>query len=84
MDMMNTEEYVQMRKEAFANDPENLVITFKSYNRKKGAKGIDEWLPVNHDYACKYIKDWQWVKSKYNLSIGPKEQNIISNSKCKD
>lgn len=74
----------RQQKEAFANDPENLVITFKSYNRKKGAKGIDEWLPVNHEYACKYIKDWQWVKSKYNLSIGPKEQNTISQSKCKD
>jgi hypothetical protein len=46
------------RKETFANDPANLVITNRSYNRKKGAKGIDQWLPVDRDYACKYAKDW--------------------------
>lgn len=70
------------RKEQFANDPENLVITFKPYNRKKGAKGIDQWLPVNKEYACKYITDWQYIKSKYNLSISPKEHQTIVTSKC--
>lgn len=70
------------RKEQFANDPENLVITFKPYNRKKGAKGIDEWLPVNKEYACKYIADWKYIKSKYNLGISPQEYNTIKTSKC--
>ena len=69
------------RKEQFANDPENLVITFKPYNRKKGAKGIDQWLPVNQDYACKYINDWKYIKSKYNLSISPKEHQTIVTAK---
>jgi hypothetical protein len=69
-------------KEKFANDPENLVITNKSYNRKKGAKTIAEWLPVHAEYACKYIKDWVRLKKKYHLSLSHSEQNTISQAKC--
>ena len=64
-------------KEEFANDPENLVITNKAYNRQKGAKGIDQWLPVKKEYACKYIKKWVSVKNQYTLNILPNEQKTI-------
>lgn len=64
-------------KEEFANDPENLVITNRAYNRKKGAKGIDLWLPVKKEYACKYIKKWVSVKNQYTLRILPNEQKTI-------
>jgi hypothetical protein len=60
-------------KEEFANDPENLVITNKTYNRQKGAKGIDEWLPRHKGYACKYIYDWMKIKNKYGLEIRKEE-----------
>ncbi len=69
-------------REVFANDPENLVITNLVYNRKKGAKGIDGWLPVHKDYACKYIKDWVKVKKKYNLVLTAKEQETLKLSAC--
>lgn len=69
-------------REAFANDPENLVITNLIYNRKKGAKGIDGWLPVHRDYACKYIKDWVKLKKKYKLVMTPKEQQTLHLSAC--
>lgn len=69
-------------KEKFANDPENLVITNKSYNRKKGAKGIDQWLPAHKEYACKYIHDWMKIKSKYNLIVTEKEKNTIQQIAC--
>ena len=64
-------------KEEFANDPENLVITNRAYNRKKGAKGIDQWLPVKIEYACKYIKKWVSVKNQYSLKILANEQLAI-------
>ncbi len=63
------------QKEKFANDPENLVITNRRYNRQKGAKGIDEWLPVHKDYACKYITDWIKLKKKYHLILKSAEKN---------
>ncbi len=69
-------------KQKFANDPENLVITKKSYNRKKGDKGIDRWLPVHKDYACKYIRDWKKIKEKYNLQLSQAEKNTIKVSRC--
>lgn len=69
-------------KEAFANDPENLVITNLKYNRKKGSKGIDEWLPVDQAYACKYIGDWMKIKRKYALKISEAEERTIKKSAC--
>lgn len=71
-------------KERFANDPENLVITHRKYNRAKGPKGIEEWLPVKIEFACKYVQDWIKIKTKYGLAIGSKEKITISNlqGKC--
>lgn len=62
-------------KEIFANDDENLVITSKIYNQQKGSQAIDTWLPVNKEYACKYIKDWMKIKNKYKLVISEKENS---------
>jgi hypothetical protein len=70
-------------KEQFANDPENLVVTHRKFNRAKGPKGIDEWLPVKIEYACKYVQDWLKIKTKYNLNIGVRERSTISELKGK-
>jgi hypothetical protein len=69
------------QKEKFANDPENLVITNLRYNRQKGAKGIDEWLPRHKEYACKYISDWVKIKKKYSLKLRQEEYNSIASFK---
>jgi hypothetical protein len=69
-------------KEQFANDPENLVVTDRKYNRAKGPKGIDAWLPINREYACKYIRDWVKVKKKYNLVLTEKEAHTVKVSNC--
>lgn len=74
------------RKEEFANDPENLVITNRTYNRQKGAKGIDKWLPTEREYACKYAKDWYKIKVKYALNITSTEQmslKLLQENNCK-
>jgi hypothetical protein len=55
-------------RKRFANDPDNLVITHKHYNRQKGPKTILEWLPVHKNDACKYVADWMKVKIKYQLT----------------
>ena len=65
------------QKEIFANDSENLVITNRSYNRQKGAKGIDQWLPRHKDYACKYVSDWLRIKKKYALRVRDSEQATV-------
>jgi hypothetical protein len=70
------------KRELFANDSDNLVITNRSYNRKKGAKGIDEWLPVHQDYACKYINHWIRIKKKYRLTLNQAEMRTIELKRC--
>lgn len=69
-------------KKRFANDPDNLVITNKRYNRQKGAKGIDEWLPLHKKFACRYISDWVQIKHKYQLSFSKSENRTIQQSDC--
>ena len=69
-------------KEKFANDPENLVITNRKYNRQKGAKTIAQWLPINFSYACKYYKDWIKIKKKYDLPISKAELNALDPALC--
>jgi hypothetical protein len=72
----------RQRREAFANDPENLVVTVRRYNRQKGAKTIAEWLPVGKDYACRYIRDWVRLKKKYALPLTPAEDRTVIVSGC--
>lgn len=60
-------------KEIFANDPLNLVITNRRYNRQKGAKTPLEWMPIDRRYACRYMSRWMEVKTKYELMISKEE-----------
>ncbi len=71
-----------LAKEKFANDPDNLVITNKRYNRQKGAKGIDQWLPVHKEYACKYIQRWFHIKKKYQLELTQAELETKKLAAC--
>jgi hypothetical protein len=70
------------KKTQFANDPINLVITDKHYNRQKGAKTIAQWLPIQKEYACRYISRWLGVKHKYNLPLLGEEFQTIKISGC--
>jgi hypothetical protein len=65
------------QKQAFANDPENLVVTDRKYNRSKGAKTPLEWLPSKKDYACRYLSDWIRLKTKYELRIEANERSAV-------
>lgn len=71
------------KRETFANDSENLVITNKSYNRQKGAQTPLSWAPAQRDYYCKYLKDWIKVKTKYTLPINKKIYEYRAQAGCK-
>ena len=53
------------RKRAFANDPDNLLSTYYSENRSKGAKGPDQWMPAVN--KCSYAQGWERLIEKYDL-----------------
>lgn len=67
----------RQQKALFANDTENLVLAQASLNRQKGAKGLSEWLPPNHQYRCQYISHFNQVMDKYDLTYTPPEQRIV-------
>lgn len=69
-------------KERFANDPENLAITNKKYNRQKRDKSLSKWLPINIEYACKYYRDWMSIKAKYSLPVSEEEKNAVDLKRC--
>lgn len=75
--------WTREKRERFANDPLNLVITNRKYNRQKGAKTILEWMPIDRNYACKYARRWMQIKEKYDLPLSSKEREYVDLLKCK-
>ena len=43
----------QRKRELFANDPLNVVITIASLNRQKGDSDAASWLPPSKSFRCK-------------------------------
>lgn len=70
------------KRRVFANDPENLVLTNKKYNRQKGAQTPLRWLPRDRAYACRYFKRWLVVKRKYALEITSRELSEFKKMNC--
>lgn len=75
--LSGADQWDEEKRKEFANDPANLVITLKKFNRQKGAKGIDAWLPKEKRYACQYIKDFQKIKKKYDLALLEAEKDTV-------
>ena len=63
------------RKRALANDPDNLLATSASANRRKGVKGPDRWMPVVN--KCSYAQRWERLIDKYGLVATPEEMAAI-------
>lgn len=70
------------KRKAFANDPENLVITNGRYNSQKGAQTPLSWAPSKRTYYCKYLKDWIKIKSKYGLPIANEIYDFQKKAHC--
>ena len=67
--------WTSRQKQAFANDPENLLATYSSANRSKGAKGPDGWVPAVN--RCQYAKRWEYLLEKYDLMVLPVESDAL-------
>lgn len=63
------QEWSAEKKEAFANDPDNLLATSAKENRTKGDKGPGKYMPPNKSYQCQYAKTYIAVAYKYDLTI---------------
>ena len=68
------------KKAAYANEmgyADHLIAVTASANRKKGARGPEEWKPANQDYWCDYAVDWVQIKVDWGLSATQEEWTAL-------
>jgi len=65
------------QREAFANDPLNLLATDGPTNGAKGDSDAATWLPPNKSFRCEYVALQTAVKAKYNLWMTKAEREAI-------
>lgn len=66
------------QRQAFANDPLNLLAVDGPANQKKGAGDAATWLPPNKAYRCRYIARQIAVKLKYSLWVTRAENQAMA------
>lgn len=75
------------QREAFANDPLNLLAVDGPSNGSKGDGDAATWLPPDKGFRCEYVALQTAVKAKYGLWMTQAESNAIRNiltSSCPD
>ncbi|MFC4336727.1 HNH endonuclease family protein [Salininema proteolyticum] len=65
------------RREAFANDAENLIPSSRAENREKGDSDPAEWMPEDESVWCDYIDQWIEIKLKYDLAVDRAEHRAL-------
>lgn len=66
------------QREAFANDPANLLAVDGPANQQKGAGDAATWLPPQTGYRCAYVLRQVRVKAAYGLWVTPAERDAMA------
>lgn len=74
-------QWPEEKKQAFANDPDNLVTVKKDIKNEKADQSPDQWRPPNQKYWKEYAYRWRAVKEKYGLEIADAERKAIDEMK---
>lgn len=64
-------------REAFANDPANLLAVDGPLNQQKGAGDAATWLPPRSGYRCVYVLRQIRVKAAYGLWVTAAEHDAM-------
>jgi hypothetical protein len=72
------QQFTPARREAFANDPLNLLAVEGTVNQAKGASDAATWLPPAKGYRCTYVSRQVAVKAKYGLWVTAAEKVAIA------
>jgi len=65
-------------REAFANDPANLLAVDGDANQDKGAADAAQWLPPDPGYTCVYALRQIRVKHAYGLGVTSDERRALA------
>lgn len=69
------------KRQEYANylrDRQHLLAVKGSENRKKGAKGPDEYLPPDPAFHCDYVKEWVKIKRNWGLTLTDSERRAVA------
>ncbi|MDC4232425.1 HNH endonuclease family protein [Actinomyces sp. B33] len=66
------------QRQAFANDPVNLLAVDGQANTDKGAASADLWLPPNRAFRCEYVARQIRVKARWGLSVTGSEKEAMA------
>jgi hypothetical protein len=64
-------------RQAFANDPLELLAVDGPANQQKSDGDAATWLPPNKAFRCQYVERQVKVKKKYNLWVTEAEKQAI-------
>lgn len=72
------------KRQAFANDPRNLLAVKGSANQQKGAGDTATWLPSYKPYRCEYVTRQVEIKRIYGLWVTRAERDAMTRilSRC--
>jgi hypothetical protein len=70
--------WTAVRRQAFANDPLNLLAVDGPANEQKGDGDTATWLPANKAFRCPYVARQVSVKRKYALSVTAAERDAMT------
>lgn len=65
------------RREAFANDPRNLVVTSRSANREKSDQLPTDWQPPERGARCWYARRLALVAAAHGLPLPAGELRVM-------
>lgn len=72
------QDWDELKRRNFANDPRNLQATLGWANQEKGDGDAATWLPPNTDYRCMFVSRIVDVKAAYRLWMTPAEHDAIA------
>jgi hypothetical protein len=72
------QEWTSRQREAFANDPANLLAVDGPANQEKGAGDAATWLPPQRGYRCVYALRQVRVKAAYGLWVTAAERDALN------
>jgi hypothetical protein len=72
------QQWPRARREAFANDPLNLLAVDSHENRSKGDGDAATWLPPNKRFRCDYVARQIAVKRRYGAWVTKAEHDAMA------
>lgn len=72
------QQWDEITRRNFANDPANLQATIGWVNQQKGDGDAATWLPPNKSYRCTFVTRIVDVKAAYGLWVTPAEHDAIA------